>query len=63
MRNRETGNVGWLRWNTGRVSSKETTCRVEGGQKGRRKEGAQAWEDEVVGGLGYIRKVGDWFDW
>lgn len=31
VRNRETGSVGWLRWNTGRVSSKETTCRVEGG--------------------------------
>lgn len=33
VRNRETGGVGWLRWNTGRVSSKETTWRVEGGRK------------------------------
>ena len=46
MRNRETDSVGWLRWNTGRVSSKETTCRSRGRQKGRRKEEHRAWEDE-----------------
>lgn len=33
VRNRETGSVGWSRWNTGRVSSKETTWRAEGGRK------------------------------
>lgn len=42
VRNRETGGVGWLRWNTGRVSSKETTWRVEGGRKERRKEVQEA---------------------
>ena len=35
VRNRETDSVGWSRWNTGRVSSKETTCRSRGRQEGR----------------------------
>lgn len=57
VRNRETGGVGWLRWNTGRVSSKETTWRVEGGRKERRKCRRPREDEAVVGGLGYIRKV------